>query len=142
MPEIRDLSPDDPLLDDAHRVLVQLRPDLSAADWARVRAEGQSQSLTFTVALDDAGVVRAVAGWRLLSTTHVGRKLYVDDLVTDAESRSRGYGAALLEHLRHRGRQAGCRVLDLDSGVHRHDAHRFYLRERMDIVGHHFAQPL
>jgi hypothetical protein len=33
-------------------------------------------------------------------------------------------------------------VLDLDSGVHRHDAHRFYLRERMLISAHHFTKPL
>jgi hypothetical protein len=33
-------------------------------------------------------------------------------------------------------------VLDLDSGVTRFDAHRFYLRERMHIQSHHFALAL
>jgi hypothetical protein len=33
-------------------------------------------------------------------------------------------------------------VLDLDSGVQRHDAHRFYLRERMHISSHHFTKRL
>ena len=33
-------------------------------------------------------------------------------------------------------------LIDLDSGVQRHDAHRFYLRERMAITSHHFAKNL
>jgi GNAT superfamily N-acetyltransferase len=141
VPVIRDLGTDDPLAADAYRVLVQLRPNLGPEQWARIREAAPGEALTFTVLVDD-GVVRAVAGWRVLSTTHVGRKVYVDDLVTDEPTRSRGFGAALLAHLRERGRAAGCVLLDLDSGVHRHDAHRFYLRERLDIVGHHFAQQL
>jgi coproporphyrinogen III oxidase len=39
-------------------------------------------------------------------------------------------------------RLAGGGELHLDSGVQRFDAHRFYLRHRMAIVGHHFALPL
>jgi hypothetical protein len=39
-------------------------------------------------------------------------------------------------------RAAGCHVLDLDSTAQRHAAHRFYLRDQMDIVSHHFAQRL
>jgi hypothetical protein len=31
-----------------------------------------------------------------------------------------------------------CRALYLDSGMQRHHAHRFYLRERMEIVSYHF----
>ncbi len=49
-------------------------------------------------------------------------------------------GAALLRELERRARDAGCAVVDLDSGVQRHGAHRFYLRERMDITSHHFAK--
>jgi GNAT superfamily N-acetyltransferase len=70
------------------------------------------------------------------------RRLYVDDLVTTASSRSAGVGQALLAELEGRARAAGCAVLDLDSGVQRHDAHRFYLRERMAISAHHFTKQL
>jgi hypothetical protein len=44
----------------------------------------------------------------------------------------------LLAELRERAIDAGCRSLDLDSGVQRFEAHRFYLRERMNITAHHF----
>jgi hypothetical protein len=39
-------------------------------------------------------------------------------------------------------RVVACSRLSLDSGVTRHDAHRFYLRERMVIASHHFAKKL
>jgi GNAT superfamily N-acetyltransferase len=83
-----------------------------------------------------------VAGWRIVATTHSIRKLYVDDLVTTAAARSGGVGHALLAELGRRARAAGCAALDLDSGVQRHDAHRFYLRERMIISSHHFVKRL
>jgi GNAT superfamily N-acetyltransferase len=80
----------------------------------------------------------AVAGWRLVANTSAIRKLYVDDLSTAASDRSRGYGRMLLNELRERAVAAGCHSLELDSGVQRFDAHRFYLRERMNITAHHF----
>jgi hypothetical protein len=39
-------------------------------------------------------------------------------------------------------RAAGCGELHLDSGVQRFAAHRFYLRERMEIMAHHFRLKL
>jgi GNAT superfamily N-acetyltransferase len=68
--------------------------------------------------------------------------IQVDDLVTDAGARSGGYGRALFEWLVEEGRAKGCSVLELDSGVMRHDAHRFYLRERMHILAYHFSLTL
>ncbi len=70
------------------------------------------------------------------------RKLYVDDLVASASERSRGVGRALLAELAERARAAGCTAIDLDSALHRQDAHRFYIRERMPIVSFHFARQL
>ena len=36
----------------------------------------------------------------------------------------------------------GCDSFQLDSGVHRHDAHRLYLRWGLAITGHHFGRVL
>ncbi|MFF3733491.1 hypothetical protein ACFYXM_25045 [Streptomyces sp. NPDC002476] len=47
-------------------------------------------------------------------------------------------GRELLAYREERAKQAGCLHLNLDSGTHRTDAHRFYLRERLDIVAFHF----
>jgi GNAT superfamily N-acetyltransferase len=140
--ELVDLAVDDPLWPVVLPVLQELRPDLDAAQLRAVYAEGWPQGYRFLAALDQAGGCLGVAGWRLVATVFAGRKLYVDDLVTAASRRSTGVGQALLTELEQRARAAGCSVLDLDSGVQRFDAHRFYLRERLHISSHHFTKRL
>lgn len=119
-------------------MLRELRPHLTRELLDQVLAEGEPQGLRFTAVLEDGRCV-AIAGWRVLANTSALRKLHVDDLCTASGARSAGHGGALLRALAERARELGCHVLDLDSGVQRHEAHRFYLRERLDIVGHHFA---
>lgn len=122
-------------------VMQQLRPHLEAGEFlARVR---RMQTEGFHLAfLEEAGAVAAVAGYRYHEKLFSGKNLYVDDLVTDTAWRSRGHGRALLAWLCAEARRQGCRQLELDSGVQRFDAHRFYLRERMHIASYHFVLPL
>ena len=122
-------------------VMKQLRPLLAEGDFVgRVRL--QERTGYHLVLLEDAGEVQAVAGYRLLEILSAGRVLYVDDLVTDQERRSSGYGRTLLAWLADRARDEKCRKLDLDSGVQRTDAHRFYLTNGMTIFAHHFRMDL
>ena len=139
--QLTDLALDDPRWETALPVLQQLRPHLDRAALDAVQRAGEPQGLRFTAAYDGETCL-GVAGWRIVDTTSVLRKLYVDDLVTADTARSTGVGAALLAELERRAREAGCRALELDSGVQRHDAHRFYLRERFAITSHHFGKPL
>jgi GNAT superfamily N-acetyltransferase len=137
-----DMEPGDHRLPaDVLPVLRELRPHLTAESFAAVYADGHPQGLRFTAAYDGDACV-GVAGWRILACTAAIRKLYVDDLVTTASQRSAGVGRALLAELEGRARAGGCTLLDLDSAVHRYEAHRFYLRERMAITAHHFGKPL
>lgn len=123
-------------------VMKQLRPHLLAADFvARVRLQEEKGGYRF-VLLRENGEVRAVAGYRILENLSAGRVLYVDDLVTDHERRSSGHGRALLTWLTQRAREEHCRKLDLDSGVQRTDAHRFYLTNGMTLFAHHFRLDL
>ena len=92
--------------------------------------------------LEDDGGVRAVAGYRMSESLFSGRFCYVDDLVTDAATRSLGHGGALFDWLVAEARAAGCGKLELDSGVQRFAAHRFYLTKRMIISSHHFSLEL
>lgn len=92
--------------------------------------------------LEDAGVIRAVAGYRMAESLFAGRFCYVDDLVTDETTRSLGYGGALFDWLVAEARAASCKMFDLDSGVQRFAAHRFYLTKRMIISSHHFSLEL
>jgi GNAT superfamily N-acetyltransferase len=122
-------------------VMAQLRPHLVADDFvARVR---RMQAEGFHLArLEEEGAVRAVAGYRFHEKLFSGRTLYVDDLVSDTTRRSRGHGARLLAWLTGQAKARGCDLLELDSGVQRFDAHRFYFRERMKISAYHFTLPL
>jgi GNAT superfamily N-acetyltransferase len=53
----------------------------------------------------------------------------VDELVVDEAHRGQGIGRALLEHLAVLAGRHGCRRLELDSGLHRREAHAFYLAQ-------------
>lgn len=67
--------------------------------------------------------------------------MYVDDLVTDAAERSKGYGGAvLLRWLADHATANGCGELHLDSGVQRKEAHRFYGREDFEVSAYHFRK--
>ncbi|QDX80163.1 GNAT family N-acetyltransferase [Denitratisoma sp. DHT3] len=90
----------------------------------------------------EGDAVRGLALWRLVENTYEGRRLYVDDLVTDADYRSRGVGHGLLAYLEGRARALDCDVLSLDSGTQRHDAHRFYFREGFVIPSFCFRKNL
>ncbi len=122
-------------------VMAQLRPHLVEAEFvARVR---RMQREGFILArLEEEGAVRAVAGYRYHEKLFSGRTLYVDDLVSDPTRRSQGHGARLLAWLADQARARDCDLLELDSGVQRFDAHRFYFRERMRIASYHFSRAL
>ena len=115
----------------AESVHRQLRPHLPA-EYAKRMTEIFATGVEMWVAVDGMNVLGA-AVFRIIENTHVDRKLYVDDLVTDETKRSTGVGKLLLDGLTEEARQRGCNTIDLDSGTHRSDAHRFYFRERMVI---------
>ncbi len=81
-----------------------------------------------------------MAGFRVIEFLAYGKFLYVDDLVTTENARSRSYGKRMLDWLVGVAREEGCGSLQLDSGVQRHGAHRFYFREGMKIFGYHFSR--
>src|SRR5262245_56686874 len=115
----------------------ELRDLPDAASFLR-RVRSQQQSGYRLAVLREAAEPIAAAGFRLGESLAWGRYLYVDDLVTLPEARSRGYGAALLAWLAEFGRARGAAQLHLDSGKQRVDAHRFYEREELEATGLHF----
>jgi L-amino acid N-acyltransferase YncA len=124
----------------AESVHRQLRPHLPV-DYAKRMAEIFATGVEMWIAVDGLNVL-GVAVFRIIENTHAGRKLYVDDLVTDETQRSKGVGKLLLDGLTGEARARGCHSIDLDSGTHRTDAHRFYFRERMVVRVFGFAKPL
>lgn len=122
-------------------VMAQLRPR-DAPDEFVAQVQRQQRDGYRLAARSDGGRVVAVAGFWLGENLAWGRHLYVDDLVTDEAQRSRGHGRALLDWLVRTAAAAGCAELQLDSGVQRFGAHRFYLASGMDITSHHFRMVL
>ena len=120
-------------------VLQQLRPDLAADALVPAVRRMEAHGFRLAYTTDAGGTVRGVAGYRVTEMLRTGLMLEVDDLVTDASERSRGHGHALMAWLVAEARRLGCPVVELDSGVQRHAAHRFYFREGMHILGYHLS---
>jgi GNAT superfamily N-acetyltransferase len=122
----------------AERVHRQLRPQLPAdyqAKMRRVFLDGGEMCLAVR-----GDQVVGIAVFREFENTHIGRRFYVDDLVTEEAERSTGAGHALIEYLEKAARSRGCPGLDLESGTHRTRAHRFYFREGFFITAFSFRK--
>ena len=118
----------------------QLRPQLPE-DYVARMSEIFANGARLVVVVDDSAVV-CVALWRIVENTAEGRRLYVDDLVSDETRRSQGAGKMMLDWLAEKATALGCDVLALDSGVQRQRAHRFYFREGMHIPAFCFRKAL
>ena len=121
-----------------HPVMRELRPLFQDPEQFVERVLRQQKEGYQLAFLESEGEVCAVAGYRFLESLFSGKFLYVDDLVTRERDRSRGFGGQLLDWLIEQAREHGCENLELDSGVQRFDAHRFYLIKRMNISSYHF----
>lgn len=143
MATIRELGPRETHL--AYPAMLELRPHLSSPDVfvkqvnEEQRPEGYRLVGSFEDGVEEAA---AVAGFRTGHMLSRGYYLYVDDLSTRAAFRRRGHAASLMQWLIEEGRRLGCARLHLDSGVQRHDAHRLYMNQRLDITAYHFNRGL
>lgn len=123
-------------------VMKQLRPHLDRSEYP-VLVQQLSREVRYQLAMiEHGGKPVCVAGFRFCRSLGWGKYLYVDDLVTDEVARSSGAGRAMFAWLTKYAKENGCDELRLDSAVYRHGAHRFYLRERMDIACFNFKLDL
>ena len=120
-------------------VMRQLRPHLDATAFSAAVGRMRKQGYRLVAILDPD--VRAVAGYRFWEMLAMGTVLYVDDLVTALEHRSKGYGGHLLNWLLDEAKKQNCAYLELDSGIKRIDAHRFYERNGLEKAAFHFSIP-
>jgi len=120
-------------------VMKQLRLNLKKESWLATIRDMQGEGYVLAYLTRD-DVVVAVAGYYICNKLSVnGKSLYVYDLSTDERFRSMGLGKRLIEDLKDHARSRDCESIELDSGVQRFGAHRFYLREGFRIASHHFA---
>jgi GNAT superfamily N-acetyltransferase len=123
-------------------VMAVLRPHLVESEFvARVRRMEKDSGFTL-IYVEDAGEVVACSGFRVSDYLYSGKTLYVDDLVALESHRGKGFAEALMQWMENAAKQAGCQTFSLDSGTHRHGAHRFYHRLKMVISAFHFEKKL
>lgn len=109
-------------------LMAQLRPNLDGAD-AWVKRWRELADLGYKLcAIDAAGSILALAGYRVQENLVHGRFLYVDDLVTDVSARRAGCGAQLIDHLKAEACLLGCEKLVLDTALSNALGQRFYFR--------------
>jgi GNAT superfamily N-acetyltransferase len=139
-PEVKEMFSDEEIVS-TFPVMRQLRTHLDEDEYLEMMKRMQRSGYRLS-ATTEGGEVRCVAGFRVVEFLAYGTFLYVDDLVTAEDARSEGHGERMLDWLTGVAREEGCRSLQLDSGVQRHEAHRFYFRQGMSISSYHFSKPL
>ncbi len=122
--EIRDLSARDEWLE-AFPVVQQLRTHLDEEAYLTYLDEMTADGYRPFGLFADGDLV-AFAGVGIETNMYYGRHLWVFELVTDSEHRSKGFGERLLQYLTEWAKRMGCEKIALSSGVSRADAHRFY----------------
>lgn len=125
MSSIRDLSTEADWLE-AYPVMKQLRNHLTPERFLELVKEAAATEGYRLAALYEEGKIVAVTGFMPMLTLYNGRFIWVCDLVTDSNERSKGYGEKLLIYVEKWAKDHGYDIISLSSGLQRQDAHRFY----------------
>lgn len=128
-------------ISDSFALMLQLRPALNQQHYVEaVKRMQQTQSYQLVAVF--APQLVALAGFRVAEWLHSGKYLEIEELITDANVRSNGYGAKLFDWVCEHARAQQCNQLRLVSGVNRVDAHRFYLTRGMKFEAKYFSLDL
>ena len=130
------------LLEVCFRVFQELRPHLTSFETfcAHVKQQ-QKEGYVVAAFLEEEGVVACV-GYRSMTTLAWGKIIYIDDLIVASSARGKGYGKALLLFVKEQAKQKECTQIHLDTGYHRHAAHRLYLSLGFELNCHHLSLAL
>lgn len=91
------------------------------------------------VAVEDGRATGLCTAYLDLLSVRFGLRCWVEDLVVEPGSRSRGAGGALLDAASEWARERGATHLELDTGLARTDAQRFYERRDPATVGYSYS---
>jgi GNAT superfamily N-acetyltransferase len=110
-------------------------PGSKPRQWDSDRARGRLSDVigsprgAILVAEDSGALIAFCTAYLELDSVRFGQRCWVEDFAVDPRQRSKGVGAALLNRAKEWARGGGATHLELDSGLARADAHRFYERE-------------
>lgn len=127
---------------EAFHVMRELRHDLDEQEYLYLLSRMVEEGYRL-FAMRDSGVIVSLAGVAVLTNFSYGRHLWVYDLVTASNTRSKGYGRRLLEFIEEFAHRENCKVVALSSGLGRTDAHRFYQKHmNYEKPSYVFKKPL
>lgn len=128
---------------EAFPVMNQLRTHLDEKAYLDLVTEAKEKDMYRLFALYNRGEIVAVTGFKPMITLYYGRFVWVCDLVTNKNKRSKGYGEKLLAYVHEWAKENAYESVALSSGLQRTDAYRFY-EEKMDYdkVSYVFKNPL
>jgi GNAT superfamily N-acetyltransferase len=115
---------------DADRARDALREAIASDQSAVLIAERHGEPLGF------------VTAYLELNSVRFGQRCWIEDLAVSPEHRSEGVGGALLDAAAEWARDRGATHLELDTGLAREDAQRFYERRGEPQKGISYSWPL
>ncbi|MCJ8005921.1 GNAT family N-acetyltransferase [Lederbergia wuyishanensis] len=110
-----------------YQVMKHLRTHLDEELYLKLVIESKEKEFYRLAAhYNPNGNIVAVVGFMPMITLYYGHYIWVCDLVTDPNERSKGYGDKLLTYVHEWAKANGYNKVALSSGLQRIDAHRFY----------------
>lgn len=115
---------------EAFPILKQLRTDLTEGSYLELLKQMKQNGYKLFALYNENRIV-ALTGVGLQVNFYNKKYVFVYDLVTDEEHRSKGYGYKLLSYIDKWAKANGAEFVALESGIQRTNAHRFY-EEKLD----------
>lgn len=110
----------------AFPVMQQLRTHLDEEQYIDLVKEAKKIDNYVMYALFEEGEIVAVTGFKPMITLYYGRSVWVCDLVTNQNMRSKGHGKKLLNFIHDWAAENKYESVALSSGLTRKEAHNFY----------------
>ncbi|MFE7083516.1 GNAT family N-acetyltransferase [Priestia megaterium] len=121
---ILELTTQDQFLE-AFPIVNQLRTDLTEQSYLELLKQMKQSGYKLFALYKERSIV-TVAGISLQINFYNKKYVFVYDLITDTEHRSKGYGYKLLRYIDEWAKSNGAKYIALESGIQRIDAHKFY----------------
>ncbi len=123
-------------------LMKQLRINLTREDFLNVYQEAHARENYVLVAAKNLGQIVGLMGYRFLHDFVHGKHLYIDDLVTDEQHRSKGIGAELLKYAESVASANNCKGMRLCTGIENSKGMKFYQTQGWALRAHAYKKKL
>jgi ribosomal protein S18 acetylase RimI-like enzyme len=116
-------------LEAIYPLMKELRPKLTLSDFISIYEQAKAANQYTLIGAYSGEECIALMGYRILYDYVHGKHLYIDDLVTLPDHRSKGAGARLLDEAEILAKNFNCNYVRLCTGSDNEGGKRFYERE-------------